>query len=108
MVISQPKLEGSNPTTDEIRKAMMAFDFVEISQDAYIHSEVPALLTDMAPRNVRIIKGIPVAFDAIAMKAPKRVIDWAHAQGFISYSVAPFSNPKSNPPAKFGTIRDNP
>jgi 5'(3')-deoxyribonucleotidase len=34
------------------------------------------LLTDAAPRNVRVVEGIPVPFDAIAQKAEGRLLDW--------------------------------
>jgi len=34
------------------------------------------LLTDAAPRNVRIIHGVPVPFDAIAAYATPVVLHW--------------------------------
>ena len=39
------------------------------------------LLTDAAPRNVRVVDGIPVPFDAMAEIASPRVVEWARGRG---------------------------
>jgi hypothetical protein len=77
--ISQPVIdEGKNPSRDAIRAALRKYDFREISEDAFLNFETRLLLTDVAPRNVRIVDGIPFLFDAIAQIAPARVIAWAN------------------------------
>jgi len=78
--ISQPELPGSNPTAQEIRAALRPYGFVEVSEAAFFDPETRLLLTDAAPRNVRIVEGIPVPFDAIAQVASGRVLDWCLAQ----------------------------
>ena len=80
MCISQPEIGGENPDPREIRESLEPFGFVEISQNAFLQRETGLLLTDMAPRNVRIIDGIPVPFDAIAQIAPPAVLDWVNAR----------------------------
>jgi hypothetical protein len=74
--VSQPQLPGDNPTRAHIRAALRTHGFIEISEDAYLRSDFSILLTDVAPRNVRIVDGIPVPFDAIAQTPAKDVIDW--------------------------------
>lgn len=78
--ISQPVLPGSNPTPKEIRAALREYGFYEISMSAFFHPGTQVLLTDAAPRNVRVVDGIPIPFDAIAQVASGRVLDWAIAQ----------------------------
>jgi hypothetical protein len=74
--ISQPKLGGENPDFADIRSAMERYGFTEISEYAYLHAKTGMLLTDVAPRNVRVIEGVPIPFDAIATLAGPEVLDW--------------------------------
>ena len=78
--ISQPKLGGDNPNVEDIRSAMKKYGFDEISENAFLHFETRVLLTDMAPRNVRIVDGVPVPFDAIATFATPEVLEWARRE----------------------------
>lgn len=82
MCISQPELEGGNPSHAAIRQTMEQYGFVEISDGAFLQLDSGLLLTDMAPRNVRVIEGIPVPFDAIAQIASPAVLEWVNARLF--------------------------
>ena len=75
--ISQPELDGENPTRREIREALGQYGFHEISEDAFLDFETGLLLTDVAPRNIRIVERIPVPFDAITQMAAPRILEWA-------------------------------
>jgi len=75
--ISQSMIVGNNPSTDAIRAAFAKYDFREISSDAFLNFHTRLLLTDAAPRNVRIVDGSPVPFDAIAQLASDRILAWA-------------------------------
>lgn len=75
--ISQPLLEGTNPTPQQIRDSLSEYGYREISPAAFFHPESGLLLTDAAPRNVRIVDGVPIPFDAIAQVAPGRIRKWA-------------------------------
>lgn len=75
--ISQPVIPGDNPSRRSIRDALAKYNFREISEDAFLHFPTRLLLTDVAPRNVRILGGEPVPFDAIAQAAPPNVFTWA-------------------------------
>lgn len=72
--VSQPELPGSNPTPQEIREALSKYRFHEVSTGAFYQPEMRLLLTDAAPRNVRIVDGVPVPFDAIAQIATGRMM----------------------------------
>jgi hypothetical protein len=78
--ISQPNLPGTNPTPEEVRDALSHYGFYEVSIGAFFHPANRLLLTDAAPRNVRIVEGIPVPFDAIAQLANGRLLEWAEAR----------------------------
>lgn len=80
MCISQPELPGSNPTPQEIRTSLEPYGFAEVSEAAFFHLETRLLLTDARPRNVRIVEGIPVPFDAIAQMASGKVLEWCSHQ----------------------------
>jgi len=80
--ISQPALPPQslahpNPTEEEIESALKTYEYLKVSRDAFLNQESGILLTDAAPRNVRIIEGIPVPFDAIAEIASPEVRKWA-------------------------------
>jgi hypothetical protein len=80
--ISQPVLApqtatNPNPTEREIEDAFLPHGYRKISDGAFLHSGTGVLLTDAAPRNVRIVNGEPIPFDAIAQLASPEVIDWA-------------------------------
>jgi len=78
--ISQPELPGANPTQKEIRLSLQEYGFVEVSDDAFFHPEALLLLTDAAPRNVRVIEGVPAPFDAIAWVPSGKVLEWCMKQ----------------------------
>jgi hypothetical protein len=78
--VSQPLLPGLNPARSAIAASLSIYGFNNISEDAYLHPETGILLTDAAPRNVRIVDGKPVLFDAIAMLASKMVVAWVASQ----------------------------
>jgi hypothetical protein len=78
--ISQPELGGTNPTPQEIREALAKYGFAEVSISAFFEPDSGLLLTDCAPRNVRIVDGIPVPFDAIAQIASGRIAAWCKEQ----------------------------
>jgi hypothetical protein len=78
--VSQPYIDALNPSRDDIRDALGGFGFEQISEDAYLHVEFEILLTDAAPRNVRVVEGIPALFDVIASIASPDVIRWAARQ----------------------------
>ncbi len=75
--LSQPALDAQNPTRQEICEQLAAYGFERISEDAFLHFENRILLTDAAPRNVRVIDGQLALFDAIASMATIRIYDWA-------------------------------
>ena len=75
--VSQPLVPGKNPERAAIATSLSLHGFGKISEDAYLHLEPEILLTDAAPRNVRIVDGRPVPFDAIAILATDAVIEWA-------------------------------
>jgi hypothetical protein len=75
--ISQPMIESPNPSRSEMRQALEAFGFRCISLDAYLNFETRILLTDAAPRNVRIVNGAIALFDAIACIASDETAAWA-------------------------------
>jgi hypothetical protein len=74
--ISQPWLEGNNPRPDLVAKLMRQEGFSEVSQDSFYSETTGILLTDAAPRNVRISEGRPIPFDAIAEVAADEVVRW--------------------------------
>jgi hypothetical protein len=55
--------------------------FLEVSQDAFYLREVGLLLTDTAPRNVRISGESAIPFDAIAEMATEEVTLWIEKRG---------------------------
>lgn len=75
--VSQPALDSPNPTRKEIRDRLAEYGFERISEDAFLHFENRILLTDAAPRNVRIIDGNLALFAAIASLAASEVYKWA-------------------------------
>lgn len=83
--ISQPVLpphtaNDPNPNEREIQDAFLPHGYQKISEGAFLHHGSGILLTDAAPRNVRIIAGAPVPFDAIAQIASPEVIEWANCR----------------------------
>jgi hypothetical protein len=83
--ISQPILPPQtparpNPTEHEIEDAFLPYGFRRISEGAFFRKESLVLLTDAAPRNVRVVGGVPVPFDAIAEIASPEVIEWASSK----------------------------
>jgi hypothetical protein len=80
--VSQPWIEGTNPSMLEIEQAMLAYGFHIVSEGAFFEPRSKLLLTDAAPRNVRIVNGGPVLFDAIAEIASPEVLGWLGSKGF--------------------------
>jgi hypothetical protein len=78
--ISQPWLDGSNPSSGMISRLMKKAGFLEVSQDSFFLREAGILLTDTAPRNVRIFEDSAIPFDAIAEIASEKVIHWIERQ----------------------------
>jgi hypothetical protein len=75
--VSQPTLDVPSPTRKEILESLAPYRFVHISDDAFLNFETRILLTDAAPRNVRIVDGTPALFDAIASLASEEIYEWA-------------------------------
>lgn len=78
--ISQPWLDGSNPDSETISRLMRNAGFLEVSKEAYYLQDSGILLTDTAPRNVRISAGSAIPFDAIAEIAADEVVRWIKAR----------------------------
>lgn len=74
--VSQAVLPRDNPTDEEIKTALGMFGYRKICTEAFLHEESGILLTDLHPRNIRIVDGAPVPFDAIAEQASVRVMEW--------------------------------
>jgi hypothetical protein len=74
--VSQPFLESENPSESEIAESLSRYGYQRISVDTYLNGRTNILLSDAAPRNVRIINGVPVPFDAIASFATPEVLAW--------------------------------
>ena len=80
--ISQPTLPPQtptcvNPAAEEIAQALAQYGYRKISGDAFLNDETKILLTDAAPRNVRIIGEAAILFDALAELATRQVLEWA-------------------------------
>lgn len=75
--VSQPQITARNPERSTIRNGMAQFGFKHLSEDAFLQESTGILLTDAAPRNVRIVNGAPIPFDAIAMFATEAMLAWA-------------------------------
>ena len=75
--MSQPVLDAPNPSRKDIRENLAAYGFENISEDAFLHFENRILLTDAAPRNVRLVEGTLALFDAIASLVANKVYEWA-------------------------------
>ena len=75
--VSQPTLDVPSPSRKEIRESLAPYGFDNISEDAFLSFESRILLTDAAPRNVRIVDGTPALFDVIATVASEKVYAWA-------------------------------
>jgi hypothetical protein len=75
--ISQPTIDAPNPSRREIQGALGGFGFVQVSLDAFLNPHSRILLTDAAPRNVRIVNGSIALFDAIASFASDEICAWA-------------------------------
>lgn len=69
-----------NPTEDEIERALRLYGLRKLGGDAYLNFDTRVLLTDAAPRNVRVIEGAPVPFDAVAEIASDEILEWARAR----------------------------
>ena len=55
---------------------LASFGFVEASLDAFLDPRSRVLLTDAAPRNVRIVDGSIALFDVIASIATDEIYTW--------------------------------
>lgn len=74
--VSQEALRIDNPDLYLIEKAFKQNDYLKVSEDAFIHMPTGILLTDAAPRNVRLKEGEPVPFDAIAQIPTSPILHW--------------------------------
>ena len=74
--VSQPTIDAPNPTRREIHLLLASFGFVEASLDAFLDPRSRVLLTDAAPRNVRIVDGSIALFDVIASIATDEIYTW--------------------------------
>jgi len=82
--VSQKRLPEINPKDEKtIEAALSLYGYVRISKDTYLEKDSHILLTDAAPRNVRINEGLPALFDVIAEKASERVVTWAEERGLL-------------------------
>ena len=63
-------------TEDQVKHALAKYGFTRICTEAFLHGDSGILLTDLHPRNIRIVDGEPVPFDAIAQFASERVLEW--------------------------------
>jgi len=75
--ISQPMFSVRNPSAKEVNASMQEIGFRKLCPEAFMHDATGILLTDAAPRNVRIQEGKPIPFDAIASLAPDQVSLWS-------------------------------
>lgn len=75
--VSQPTIDAPNPSRREIEAALARFGFAQVSLDAFLNFDSGILLTDAAPRNVRIVDGAVALFDVIASLASDDVWRWA-------------------------------
>ena len=80
--ISQPWLDGSNPDSGTISRLMGNAGFLEVSRDAFYLPDSGILLTDTAPRNVRISGNSAIPFDAIAGIVTDEVSRWIKKRSF--------------------------
>jgi hypothetical protein len=64
--MSQPFVEGETPSELKIREAFESCEFFHVSAGAYYSPGEDVLLTDAFPRNVRLLGGAPIPFDAVA------------------------------------------
>ncbi len=78
--VSQPALDALNPARKEIRESLAEYGFESVSEDAFLQFDNPILLTDAAPRNVRIIDGNLALFDVIASMASPAIYEWAKSR----------------------------
>ena len=79
--VSQPVINTPNPSRREIQAALAQFGFLPLSLDAYMNPQTRILLTDAAPRNVKVVDGAIALFDAIASLATEEVFAWANSGG---------------------------
>ena len=79
--VSQPVINTPNPSRREIHAALAQFGFLPLSLDAYMNPQTRILLTDAAPRHVKVVDGAIALFDAIASLATEEVFAWANSGG---------------------------
>lgn len=78
--ISQPWLDGSNPNSATISRLLENAGFLEVSREAFYLPDSGILLTNTAPRNVRISGDSAIPFDALAEIASDEVTRWIKKQ----------------------------
>jgi hypothetical protein len=74
--VSQPWLPGKNPAAAEISRRMEESGLREVSREAFYAPTHQVLLTDCAPRNVRITTEGIFPFDAIAEQPSPEIRMW--------------------------------
>lgn len=75
--VSQPILprECANPPSTLIKSALQEYGFSRVALDGYAnHGGI--LLADAAPRNLWVVDGVPVPFDALAEYATPEIQEW--------------------------------
>ena len=76
--VSQPYVEGPNPSVTQITQVLQGHGYQEVSQRAYFSLATEVLLTDTFPRNVRIHGGLPALFDSVASRPTGEVEKWLY------------------------------
>ncbi|MEO8614096.1 MAG: hypothetical protein ABI600_03065 [Luteolibacter sp.] len=74
--ISQRMLPPENPSYQEIINAFHKIGFIEVAENAYYRENDNILLGDAAPRNVRIVNGVIIPFDAVAEQPSGNAKEW--------------------------------
>lgn len=64
--ISQPYAGDVTPSQSQITESLANYGYQLVSSGSYYNRNHDILLTDAFPRNVRLIDGNPIPFDAIA------------------------------------------
>lgn len=74
--ISQPYAGDATPSQRQITTALADYLYLEVSDGAYYSADHDILLTDAFPRNIRLVDGMPIPFDAIASTPSEEARQW--------------------------------
>ncbi len=75
--VSQPFVGGPDANPLLIQDGFATLEFFQVSQDTFLRAPDRILLSDAAPRNVKVADQVLVPFDVVAQIATEEVIDWA-------------------------------